>query len=219
MHMPFSDLNPDQQRAFKARLVRRGLKLEQLPSEVDVVVAPSARVVLSGRPDSFTKPVVRRPGSVEEMRQWLGIPERASKSQLFKSNHLHERTALLDMVERSGLNKVRLGREQTLTQAISGNVQAQHAFNALARAAVLGSFDISGLKPLYLYKEISSYVQATPLLSWSFVNVRIKAGGALVFDPPGPHTFVAHSLVIEPGGKIITNRTTVSFDCESIEIL
>lgn len=217
--MPLSDLNQDQQRAFKARLERRGLKLDHLPREVDVVVAPRARVVLSGRPDSFTKPFVRKPGSLEDMRQWLGIPERVRKNQSFKSNHLHERTALLDLVERSGLSKIRLGREQTLTQAISGNAQAQQAFNALARAAVLGSFDIAGLKPLYLYKEISSYVQATSLLSWSFVNVRIKAGGALVFDPPGPHTFVAHSLVIEAGGKIITNRTTVSFDCDSIEIL
>jgi hypothetical protein len=217
--MPLSDLNQDQQRAFKARLERRGLKLDHLPRDVDVVVAPKARVVLSARPDSLTKPVVRKPGSLEEMRQWLGIPEKVRKNQSFRSNHLHERTALLDLIERSGLNKVRVGREQTLTQAISGNVQAQHAFTALARAAVLGSFDIAGLKPLYLYKEISSYVQATQLLSWSFVNVRIKAGGALVFDPPGPHTFVAHSLVIEAGGKIITNRTTVSFDCESIEIL
>jgi hypothetical protein len=217
--MPLSDLDQDQQRAFRARLGRRGLKLEQLPRDQDVVVGPRGRGVLSAGPDSIARPLVRKPGSLEEMRQWLGVPERAAKSQVFRSNHLHERHALLDMLERSGLSKLRLGAGQTLTQAISGKAQAQHAFQALARAAVLGTFDIAGLKPQHLYREISSYVKATELLTWTFVNVRIKAGGALVFDPPGPHTFVAHSLVVEAGGRIVTNRTTVSFDCESIEIL
>lgn len=217
--MPLSALTQDQQRAFKARLARRGLKPEQLPREQDVIVNRGARVVLSAGREAFAKPIVRKPTSLEEMRSWIGVPGRAMKSQLFKSNHLHERAVLMDMVERSGLNRLRVPTGKTLTQMISGDAEAQRAFTALARASVLGTFDISGLKPAYLYKEISGYVLATSLLSWSFVNVRIKSGGTLVFDPPGPHTFVAHSLVIEAGGKIVTNRTTVCFDCDSIEIL
>lgn len=217
--MPLSSLSKQEQMAFKARLLRRGLKLEQLPKEQDVLVERGARVLLSRGRDSFAKPLVRKPGSIEELRKWIGIPDKVTGSQIFKSNRLYQRTVLNDMLARSGLNRLKLRTGQTLTQAISGNAPAQAAFTALARAGVLGSIDLSGLRPLYLYKEITSYVQATDVMSWSFVNVRIKAGGALVFDPPGPHSFVAHSLVIEPGGKIITNRTHVSFDCDSIEIL
>jgi hypothetical protein len=131
---------------------------------------------------------------------------------------VHEIRMIENIIKRTKINTLTpANSKKTLTKAMWGNVELQAAFIAVAHAIVAGLIDVGTLKR-HLKEEINNYVVKVDVLNWCFVDVTIKSGGSLIFSAPGPHVFTAHSLIIEPGGKIVTNQSHVTFDCDYIEI-
>lgn len=214
--MPFNTLSLEDQRVLLGRLAAKKLARASIQAPEDLIVKARTEVVLSGDGPSALKPVVRRPASLEEMRSWLGHPAGALARSDVKRIHAARVKGIEKAIKSSALSNVRTRAPKTLLQAIAGNPAQQAAFRAAAHAAVEGIMDVSKNKPLY--KAITALVSAVSVFNWAFVNVTVKAGGTLVFNPPGPHTLVAHTLTVEPGGRIVANRCQLTLDCQNMVI-
>jgi len=214
--MPFASLSVDQQNALLARLERKGLTRSAIQKTDDLVVKPATEIKLSAEADSAFKPVIRKPASLKEAQAWLGQREIPTKHQELCARRLKDVGQIQALVKQTGIDKIRATRTKPFLSAVAENPQSVQAFSAAAYAAVYGMIDIKKFSPV-LQKEITNLVVTVPVLNWTFTNVVVKAGGTLKFSAPGPHTFIAHSLVVEHGGKIVAERCHVDFDCEYME--
>jgi hypothetical protein len=213
--MPFTSLSESSQKALLARLARKGLTRRAIQKTEDLVVQPDQKIELSADASSLFKPVVRKPKSFEEAKAWFGHPPIPAEYAALKASRLKETRLIKSLIEKAKLDKIRPPRKKAWLDVVAANPEQMRAFTVATHAAVAGIFDPS--RWAILYKEITNLVVSVDVLDWSWVYVVIKAGGVLSFSPPGPHTFIAHSLVVEAGGKIVTNQCYVNFDCEYME--
>jgi hypothetical protein len=214
--MPFDRLSVEEQQVFLARLQMKKLTRDSIQGEEDLVVKANTEVVLSADRTSALKPVVRKASSLEELRSWLGHPASVLARREVQKLHSARVKRVEKAIVATRLDRVAPRAPKSLIQAIAGDPDRQAAFEAAAHAAVEGVLDISQFKALK--KGLEELVCAVSIVNWAFVVVTIKAGGQLVFSPPGPHTLVAFKLIIEPGGRIVNNQCQLTLDCDHIVI-
>jgi len=216
--MPFSTLNEADKRAFTARLTAQGREAKIAADAKDLVVEPGARITLSTRTAGQHGLEIRRPSNADELSRWIGVPASLREKSEFQSRCFPDNALLDNMLRRTGLLQQKIPDGKLLRDVIAHDPPALEAFRMLGQLYVGGRVDWKKIWPQYILEELNTLTQSVDVHFGTWVDIVIKAGGTLEFSPPGPYTVVAHSLTVEPGGKIITNKAHVSYNCTYVTI-
>jgi hypothetical protein len=220
--MPFNKLSEKDKQAFMTRLAERGRAATIARDAKDIVVGEGEPVELSWRTAKHHRMELRRPASADELSKWIGVHPKLRENAAFQSSCLKDNAILEEMLRRTKLLEREVPEGKTLRHLLADDRDAQNAFQMFVRLYVSGR--LIGTRrllkdwPQYVLEEINRLTESTEVCFGTWVDIVIKSGGTLVFSPPGPYSVVAHSLTVEPGGKIITNAH-VSYDCAYMTIL
>jgi hypothetical protein len=217
--MPFKALKETDKQAFLTHLTDRGRAATAAQDAKDLQVGKGAHVVLSARTARDHHLEIRKPSNADELSKWIGLTPKMRENPTFQASLFRDSAILENMLNRTKLLELKVPEGKTLRQVIAQDQDAQYAFRMLARRYVTGILrhPIQPL-PRYILEEIDSLVKEVNVLQGTWIDIVIQAGGTLQFDPPGPYSFIAHSLTVEPGGKIVTNQVNVTWDCSYVTI-
>lgn len=167
------------------------------PAEIereDLVVPCRSVLILSASPRhaSFRRPKVLHTTDLDQLKQWIGVPDAAVKGR-----------CLLDRDQKADL--AGLGREMKVSSAEM--VQAARPAGGVRLDAVRAH------ARAYLYGDSTQIVRAKPLLEgafkyfnvfvFAFLKIKVSSGSVL-FLGPGPNVLLASELEIEEGGQVIS---------------
>jgi hypothetical protein len=216
--MPYEALSKADKQAYETRLIARGRTAKVAADAQDLVIEAGAHVTLSTRTARQHQIEIRQPADADELSKWIGVPMALREKPEFQSNHFPANAALENVLRRTGLLQLKIPDGQKLRQVIAGDSDALYAFRVLGQNYVAGKLPSKYHLPLYILEELNALTQSVDVHFGTWVDIVVKAGGTLEFSPPGPYSVVAHSLTVEPGGKIITNKAHVSYDCTYLTI-
>jgi hypothetical protein len=216
--MPFKALNEADKHAFMTRLADRGRATKIAQDAKDLVVGAGAHVVLSARTARQHEIEIRKPAGADELSKWIGAASKLRDNRAFQESCVRDNTLLEEMLHRTKLTERKVPDGKTLRDVIANDRDAQDAFRTLGQLYVTGRLHQKLLTPSYILKEISSLTQSVNVYFGTWIDIVVKAGGTLEFVAPGPYSVVAHSLTVEPGGKIVTNKVHVSYDCTYLTV-
>jgi hypothetical protein len=216
--MPFTALNEADKHAFMTHLADRGRPATTGQDTKDLVVGEGAHVTLSASTAKQHQIEIRRPASADELSKWIGVAARVRDNPAFRLRCFRDNAILDQMLRRTKLLERKVPDGKTLRQLIADDRDAQDAFSALGRLYVVGRLSVHPRWPLYILEEINGLTQSVDVYFGTWVDIVVKAGATLEFGPPGPYSVVAHSLTVEAGGKIVTDKAHVSYDCTYLTI-
>lgn len=238
--MPLEDLDPEQRKQLIERL--GVLDLDEFAIIADTLEVPEgASMRLTGGQESSVSPRRLIAHDLDTIRRWIGTPEVVRDRPELADPVRRMRVDVLEAegVKPAARSKVRAkaGRtptslleltkvdpdalRQKVVQFAEATAEAKHelrpttieldTIRAAAHTYVRGDSKlVEAYKP-----AIEAYFQHFEILAWLFREVRVKRNSTLVFGP-GANRLVAHSVVLEPGARVVSYGHLV-VDCNQLK--
>ncbi len=177
-----------------ARILERYCLTEADVEREDLIVPCRAITVLSASPRhaSYRRPKILQTGDLEQLKQWIGVPDAAVKGR-----------CLVDREQRADLAALRkelraVGKETAAGVRPARTVRLD-ALRAYARSYLFGdSSMVAEAKP-----HLEAFFDRFSIALWPFQKIKVSAGSVLAFGP-GANVLLAGEVEIEEGGQIVS---------------
>jgi hypothetical protein len=201
MSNAFDSLSAADQADLLHRLAIFGLN-ETSFVQRDLFIPPNTTVTLSAGPGSFLQPYLLETEDLNELKRWIGTPDKYFEKHGVKDPTRHAR--------RDSLTSQRL-REIAAGKSIESRVELDEV-HAAAIAYIWGNSEkVREFKP-----DLDRTFRRYQVVLWPFFTITVCRGAVLELGP-GANVLLAWKIIIEEGGEVRGNSTNLTVQCTILQ--